>query len=532
MFIIASDPEYIVISLVMSADLWAAFAGASDDLSSNPWSSSTTTQAQEGPQAASQLKHNSVKNVEADRMGTNDAFPDQPQSPWTSSNPTGFPYKPPQPSATSSGKPLPSFESADLNEWSGWESPSVSANGWSGNENTASSLPSSSQYEEHETSKDDWGDFEVPGDGLSQRTHALTVRSEKQMPSREDLAPPYLGHQALDTSKPSQQMPAADTLKASTITDPGKSKPLVMTQRRGIKAVGPPSFLTARETPSVSRQVSYSQEEWGEFSPDPVISPNLGKTASADALRSTAPGGLSMQQSPKVFQQSSQVMSEPHKQVSSAPVQLPPTNVPPPSILISLVSSLIEKLPAQIESAMKSFSQSGGSDKALETALRKCISSLRVAARIAAGRKVRWKRDTHLAQSMRIGQAGKGMKLSGVNRSELKREDREAAEFVQIWHKRLGSIRRALAMVNSQIAGDPLALPDISETMLIRTVKPEDGGILSANCCVLCGLKREERVDKVDIDVYDAFNEWWMEHWGHMDCTSFWVEHERYLQQR
>ena len=208
--------------------------------------------------------------------------------------------------------------------------------------------------------------------------------------------------------------------------------------------------------------------------------------------------------------------------------------MPPPSILINLVSSLVEKLPQQVERVMKNLDAAQKSEQRLEGALRRCIASLRVAARIVAGRKVRWRRDQHLAQSMRIGPAGKagGMKLAGVDKAEVQREDREAAEFARIWQQKLGGIRSALAMVNSNIAGQPIALPGISATMVIKALKSSDGATVSTKCCFLCGLKREERVDKVDVDVWDNFEEFWTDNWGHSQCRVFWLEHEGYLQER
>ena len=214
----------------------------------------------------------------------------------------------------------------------------------------------------------------------------------------------------------------------------------------------------------------------------------------------------------------------------------PPSNVPPPSILITHMSTLIQKLPSQVEAALLRSSESQISQEALDKGLRGCIASLRVSARILAGRKVRWKRDSHLSQSMKIGpaQASKkgGMKLTGVDKAETQREDREVTEFIRIWKQRLGSIRAALATVNAQISGSPLVLPNISERMIILIAKATEGSINSSKACALCGLKREERIAKVDIDIWDGFEEWWSDFWGHTECRSFWEEHERFLQQR
>ena len=127
------------------------------------------------------------------------------------------------------------------------------------------------------------------------------------------------------------------------------------------------------------------------------------------------------------------------------------------------------------------------------------------------------------------------MKLSGVDKNEVQREDREVVEFIRIWQAKIGNIRRALAGVNARIGevGAKLEVPLISEVMPIRTVGLGDGGVRSAKACVLCGLKREERVGKVDgMEVFDVAGEWWIEYWGHVECRGFWYQHERYLQKR
>lgn len=44
--------------------------------------------------------------------------------------------------------------------------------------------------------------------------------------------------------------------------------------------------------------------------------------------------------------------------------------------------------------------------------------------------------------------------------------------------------------------------------------------------CIICGLKREECVGKVDFEVEDSFGEWWVEYWGYRVCKNFWIEYE------
>ena len=63
------------------------------------------------------------------------------------------------------------------------------------------------------------------------------------------------------------------------------------------------------------------------------------------------------------------------------------------------------------------------------------------------------------------------------------------------------------------------------------TVKTE-GTLTAPKACVICGLKREERIPKVDFQVEDSFGEWWVEHWGHRACRNFCHEHESKLKQR
>ena len=215
----------------------------------------------------------------------------------------------------------------------------------------------------------------------------------------------------------------------------------------------------------------------------------------------------------------------------------PPTNIPPPSILLPLTAILFHSLPAEIKGLVAALKSSGadlnsfGSNELAEITSR--ISFLRASARIIAGRKLRWKRDTLLAQSMKIGQAQAGniggMKLTGVDRMESRREDQEAAEAVRIWKQEIGSLRSAIRMVNSKLTAlhlPGLATPEIADNMPIRTGKASDDARTAPKCCFLCGLKREERVEKVDVDVFDNFGEWWADHWGHTDCKAFWLEHE------
>jgi len=136
---------------------------------------------------------------------------------------------------------------------------------------------------------------------------------------------------------------------------------------------------------------------------------------------------------------------------------------------------------------------------------------------------------------MKIGPAaasGKGgMKLAGVDKAEATREDREAADVVRVWREQLGRLRSAIAVANSSIKDTSahLVIPEINEAMHVKT---QEGSLTAPKPCIVCGLKREERISKVDVQVEDSFGEWWVEHWGHRACRNFWLEHESKLRHR
>ncbi|PFH57891.1 hypothetical protein XA68_14443 [Ophiocordyceps unilateralis] len=210
----------------------------------------------------------------------------------------------------------------------------------------------------------------------------------------------------------------------------------------------------------------------------------------------------------------------------------PPTNVPPPCVILStfpeLFSSgnlLFKPLMAQGASAKQQILQK---PKAAQF-LRGYILLGTTAARVLAGRKHRWQRDKMLARGMSLSAVGsKGMKLAGVDKSQSAREDREAAEVVASWREQVGRLRAAIAMANSG-SGMKLRIPELSDKMQIQTAKMVPTAPWP---CVICGLKRDERITKVDVEVEDSFGEWWVDHWGHRACKNFWLEHEPRLRQR
>ena len=268
-------------------------------------------------------------------------------------------------------------------------------------------------------------------------------------------------------------------------------------------------------------------EEWGDFADLPPESPAVQSTKVASGIEADAWAWDAADQV------SDPTLASTH--VNAAP----PTNIPPPSVILALFPSLFDLPQSTLFKtiANQPFSLKNRiiSDPSTIEFLRGYLLIAIVAARTIAGRKLRWKRDTLLSQAMKIGPAalgGKGgMKLTGVDKAEVTREDREAADVVRIWKDQLGRLRSAIAVANSGMhdASAHLAIPDISENMYVKT---QEGGLTAPKPCLICGLRREERVNKVDVQVEDSFGEWWVEHWGHRACRNFWLEHEPKLKNR
>lgn len=215
---------------------------------------------------------------------------------------------------------------------------------------------------------------------------------------------------------------------------------------------------------------------------------------------------------------------------------LPPTNIPPPSILLSIFPELFNEANKSLYQPVsgQSFSIKKRilSDPKTIEFLKGYLTLTVVGARIIAGRRLRWHRDKFLSQRMSISAAGsKGMKLASVDKAETAREDREAADVVATWNEHVGRLRSAVAAANSSLntAAEHLKTPDIRETMQVQTAK---GMPTAPKACLVCGLKRDERIAKVDYEVEDSFGEWWTDHWGHTTCKRFWLQHEATLRQR
>jgi hypothetical protein len=312
---------------------------------------------------------------------------------------------------------------------------------------------------------------------------------------------------------------ATKHLSSVKIEDKPKSASPVTAWPTFEPAVSKPDLY--RDSPVVTAE---EEEEWGDFADLPPETPAVVNTKAASGIEADAWAWDAADQ-----------VTEAARPVETAP----PTNIPPPSVLLALFPPLFDLPQSTLFKAIanQTFSLKNRiiSNPATVEFLRAYLLIAVVAARLIAGRKLRWKRDTLLSQAMKIGPAaagGKGgMKLTGVDKAEATREDREAADVLRAWREQLGRLRSAIAVANSSIndISAHLVIPEINETMHVKT---QEGALTAPKPCIICGIKREERINKVDIHVEDSFGEWWVEHWGHRACRNFWVEHESKLRHR
>lgn len=201
------------------------------------------------------------------------------------------------------------------------------------------------------------------------------------------------------------------------------------------------------------------------------------------------------------------------------PGETPPTNVPPPAVLLTLFPPLFadaqEKLFKPMAAQTLPMRNKILAEPATITYLQGYSMLACVAAHIIAGRKLRWKRDIHLSQGMRIGPASSratsGMKLSSIDKSENMKEEREASDVVRAWKDQIGRLRHVVSAANQIKAGSLGSVPDIQEVMPVKVLKQGEGGVPAKDPCMLCGLKRDERVGAVDQGVEDSFGEWWID---------------------
>ena len=358
--------------------------------------------------------------------------------------------------------------------------------------------------EEAEDDDDDFGAFEGPGAvvsspkrsvdllGLDMGQLSPIVPKQKVLARENDLfgldevaEPPIMRSSTIkfQPTDPASQM--YDTRKSE------ERSPGLITV-----ASSKPAFKGSKQ-PAKPKAVE-QDEPWDDFGAwDDTSAPSDSKSGSKDAV--TLP-----------------------PTISTAPVaadELPPRNIPPPAVLLATFPPIFLSAENDVFKPVSTQSQSARekifTDPKTIEFLKSYILLSVVCARVIAGRKSRWKRDTLLAQSMRIGPAtsGKlgGMKVTSLDKAEATREDREVADVLRAWQRQVGRLKAAVADVKKGSGLDLGAVPDIRDTMPTRIANELDGGVRSSKPCGLCGLKREERVGKVDVDVQDSFGEWWIE---------------------
>ncbi|KAI0400998.1 hypothetical protein F4802DRAFT_462171 [Xylaria palmicola] len=397
-----------------------------------------------------------------------------------------------------------------------------------------------------EGSDDDFGEFETVSTAPAQPPLNLLSSAQSVIPSRNNTAKKASELLLdLDLSEPiSKSVPSVQL-------DTVQEKAAI--QRQELSRPKPPSEETL---PTETRANQAWEDDWESF-PDlpnqPVKSPAkiIGSTWDWDSVDPPESGGIKdpVKKSLKPLNNDATTANTDDNSWDWDPVDaktdiiaeiedstLPPINIPPPSILLSAFPQLLDQAYQHLYKPVSGQSQSIKdrilSDAKVYDFLRGYLSLAVVAARIIAGRKMRWHRDKFLSQSMSISAAGsKGMKLAGVDKTQAVREDREAADVVTNWKSQIGRLRSIVASVNSvkKSGGRQLKVPEISDVMQVQTAKDVP---TAPKACVICGLKRNERLAKIDHEVEDSFGEWWAEHWGHVDCKRFWLQHENALRQR
>lgn len=217
-----------------------------------------------------------------------------------------------------------------------------------------------------------------------------------------------------------------------------------------------------------------------------------------------------------------------------------PTNIPPPSLLLTLFPDLIRAITTTLLQPLSTLNQAQKQQYLRSVPahnfLKVYLIALHVLAHTIAGRKSRWKRDKFLAQSMRIGPSvsgrSGGMKLAGLDSNEQRREEAEVEDVLKVYREQIGRLKSAVAVSIAEEEG-PTTVPELASVMPVRIAKGAEGGVVSTIACAFCGLKREERVAKVDVNIEDSFGEWWVEGTNmHLGCLNFWEAHKERLRGR
>lgn len=352
---------------------------------------------------------------------------------------------------------------------------------------------------------DDWGDFESaePSAVQPEPVHA---------PKR--VAHPIGGQHHFKS--PSISSKDLDLLDSLSIEDKKPPAPKRAAPKKSHLPRNKSRPVAPSKTPAPVDEDFFG--EWGDFIDGPPSAPPAQTRKPSEST--------SHEQQPASTERSASKAFSKISQENIPASQVRPTNIPPPSVLLELFPKVLDQLRQGALQTRKNLQQKEKVDAAASA----IHYTLKTAARVIAGRTLRWKRDAILSQSMRIGPArsGKpgGMKLSAVNKNEDIKEQQQAVDVIAIW-------RDWTTLFNSVVqASGKRPVPVVAENVRAMTASPEQGGLKASHACALCGLKRDERLPRVDEGVEDSFGEWWTDHWGHTDCKEFWEHNMKLLSQR
>lgn len=387
---------------------------------------------------------------------------------------------------------------------------------------------------------DDFGDFQDAG--LTQRTAARVVPGNVVTTSKQGQSDPLRPGDVLFDADDPEEVPenGADSARRGLGSEQPRHKvqdipePAVVdlidfddhpvkreTGHKNLVISRPTSAHIAAPTTPVCSSEQVEEDEWDDFE-------TTASSNNAAETQITLPTHITTMMTTKLPPSSS---------------LQPPTGIPPPSILLALFPPLISDLSRNFLQPANALPQSEKpsflSRPDVHSLLKAYSALAHVLAHLLAGRKHRWKRDKHLAQSMSIGPSisgrSGGMKLTGLDRSEAAREDVAAAEAVSVWKANAGRLR-SLSSAVQQLVGAGQSVPavlEIAGSMPVRIEKVAQGAVVGLHACGLCGLKREERVGRVDDAVEDMFDEWWLENPRmHVSCWRFWDAQRDLLRSR
>jgi len=393
--------------------------------------------------------------------------------------------------------------------------------------------------EDEDNEEDDFGDYE----GLSELAIPARLSDASACSSFSEISPPSVlsRSQTLQFQKGHENSPDTQQHSVASLRGAGSTTTILGRAKKTITSRPSPHLPSPSEqsvqrgstTRSPSRQSSEDDEPWPEFTESLPAATNkikstrkrLGSAMETKMQNPATADSISPDCGSALLDL---VTALPAKKIMLNDTNVGSLNIPPPVVIIPLFSTIMNITkdrffePLGMRSSSSAVPMAVLRDIRTHDFLKAYILISTVLGYVIAGRKHRWKRDKLLTQSMRIGPAsssGKsGMKLVGFDKCEDTREEKEVADIIIAWRAQSGKLRYAVSG-----AGISETVPELAEFLVVRSGTSAEGAMTSKQACALCGLRREERVRKVDVKVEDSFGEWWIEHWGHRACRNFWA---------